>query len=78
MTRRAAVARRKGNFARKHSTRNNVEQETRKARAEKRCWKGPEYRKGIKDPRTRGNLLLQIEGKTEQFNRKALGLEIVK
>jgi hypothetical protein len=40
--------------------------------------KGPECKTGIKDPRTRWHLRLQIERTTEEFNRKALGLEFLK
>jgi hypothetical protein len=53
MTRSAVVARCKGNFARKYSTRDNVQQETWKGRTEgHRRWKGPECKTGIKDPTT--------------------------
>jgi hypothetical protein len=78
MKRRVAVARHKGNFVSKQSTRGNVEQETQKGRAEKKCLKYPECKTGIKDPRTRRHLCLQMERTTEEFNRKVLGLEFLK
>jgi hypothetical protein len=40
--------------------------------------KGPEWKTGIKDPRTRRQLRLQIERTTEEFNMNALGLEFLK
>jgi hypothetical protein len=43
-----------------------------------KCRKGPECKTGIKDPRTRWHLRLQIERTTEEFNRKVLGLEFLK
>jgi hypothetical protein len=78
MTFRAGVARRKGNFVRKHSTTNSVEQEARKGRTEKRCWKDPECKTGIKDPGTRRQLRLKIERTSDGFDRKAFRLELVK
>jgi hypothetical protein len=54
MTCRAGVAQRKGNFIRKHWTRDNVEQEIWKGQMEeKRRWKGPECKTEIKDPGTK-------------------------
>jgi hypothetical protein len=94
MMRRAGVAWRKENFVRRHSTKNNVEQETRKGRTEEnRRRKGPECNNGIrdrglrqqlrgskrlKDPYIRRNLRLKIERTTDGIDRKTIGLEIVK
>jgi hypothetical protein len=62
VTRRAGVARRKGNFVRKHSTRESVEEKTQKERTEeKRGWKDPEFKTGIKESGTGRKLLLKIE-----------------
>jgi hypothetical protein len=73
------VVRRKGNFVRKHSTRDNVEQETQKGRTEeKRRWKGLECKTGIKSPDTRRHLRLKIERASGGFERKAFGLEFVR
>jgi hypothetical protein len=55
MPRCARVARCKGNFVKKYSTRGNTKQETQKGQTEEnRCWKSPECRKGIKDPTWNG------------------------
>jgi hypothetical protein len=79
MTSRTGGARRNGNFVRKHSTRDTVEQETRKVRMEeKRRWKGPECKTLIKDPGTRRQLRFKIERTSDGFDRKAFGLEFVK
>jgi hypothetical protein len=73
----AGAARDKGNFVRKHSTRDNAEQETRKGRREKRRWKGPECKTWIKDPGRSRQPLLKIERTSHGFHRKAFGLEFV-
>jgi hypothetical protein len=53
MTSRAGVARRKGKFVKKCSTRFNSEQETWKGRTEvNRCWKFPQCKTRIKDSTT--------------------------
>jgi hypothetical protein len=54
ITRRAGMARRKGNVVRKNRIRGNVERRAPKLRTVvKRLWKDPECKMGIKDPGTR-------------------------
>jgi hypothetical protein len=43
-----------------------------------KCWKGPECKIGMKDPDTRWQLRLEIEGTSEGIDRKALVLEFMK
>jgi hypothetical protein len=65
VTRRAGVARRKRNFVRKYPTRDIVEQEIPKRRAEEnKRWKGPEYENDIRD---RG-LKQQLRGNKQTKN----------
>jgi hypothetical protein len=79
MTGHAGGAQHKANFIRKHSIRDNVEQETWKGQTEeKRRWKGPECKTGIKDPGTRRQLRIKIERTSDGFDRKAFGLEFMK
>jgi hypothetical protein len=44
----------------------------------KKHWKGPECKTRIKNPGTRQKLHLQIKRTSEEFNRKAFGLEFMK
>jgi hypothetical protein len=77
-THRAEVARRKEHGLQRQ-VKNNSTPRTLTGRASSmRRWKGPECKTGIKDPRTRRHLRLQIERTTQEFNRRALGLEFVK
>jgi hypothetical protein len=57
---------------------NNVTRGAPKGRTkEKRMWKSPECKIGIKDPGIRRQLRLKIERTSDWFDRKALGLEFV-
>jgi hypothetical protein len=52
---------------------------TQKGRTEeKRRWKDPECKMGIKDPGTRRQLRLKIERTSDGFQRKAFGVAFVK
>lgn len=43
-----------------------------------KCWTGQECKIGLKDPYTRQQLRLKIEGTSEESGRKAFRLELVK
>jgi hypothetical protein len=78
MARCAGVASCKGSFVRKHLTRDSDKQETCKGQTEKRYWKGPKLKIGIKDSGTRWQLRLKIERTSDGFNRKTSGLQFKK
>jgi hypothetical protein len=74
----AGVAGRKGNRHQEHG-RNNVARRALIGRMnEKRMWKGPEWKIGIKDPGTRWQLRFKIGMTSDWFDRKAFGLEFMK
>jgi hypothetical protein len=57
---------------------NDVTPKTTKGRTfGKKCWKGLEYKIGIKNPGTIWQLHLKIKRTLEGFDRKAFGLEFV-
>jgi hypothetical protein len=65
MTRRAGVARREGNLVREYSTRVNIAPRTRRGQTyEKRLWRSPECKKGIRSREIEDPLHLRKGRKT--------------
>jgi hypothetical protein len=78
LTHRAEVARRKEQGIQRQVKNSSAPRTPTGRTSRKKRRKEPECKKGIKDPRTRRHLSLQIERTTEEFNGKALGLEFLK
>jgi hypothetical protein len=77
MTQSTKVAQRR-EYCRKRYDQDIVVQETRKGLTyRKRCWKDPECNNGIRNPCTRWQPCLKIKRISQEFGRKALGLEFV-
>jgi hypothetical protein len=78
MTLHAKVTRLKGRGVQGQGKNDVAPKTTKGWKFGKKCWKGPECKIGMKNPGTRQQLHLKIEGTSEGFNRKAFGLEFMK
>jgi hypothetical protein len=77
MTRSAKVARRREHGLQIRGKDDSAPRTLKGRTSRIKHWKGPECKIKITDPYTRWQLRLKIERTTEEFDRKAFGLEFV-